>query len=383
MCEGGELFDRIIEKGNLNEKEARDVFKQMMRAVAYCHKKGIAHRDLKPENLMLASKADDSPVKVIDFGISKCYKSEEEIAQENLSRAGKRTRPKRKAVEMFTQIGTILYLAPEVIAGGAYDEKCDIWSAGVILYVLITGELPFGGDNDRKIQESIKKGKYSLSQKAWEKVSPECIDLVKKMLVPVQERLDSQEVLDHPWMLLEESDLNKPDFENSVNSLKSFVQASKLKMASLHYIASQLDDKEIKDLVDEFIKMDTNQDGEISFEEFKASVKKMNLKQQDDYEKMFAMIDIDGSGYINLTEFVAATMNKSVYSKQQRLYQTFKMFDKNGDGFITADEIQEVLGEDPSLKADTNLWEQIIKEADKNGDGMIDYDEFADLMVKF
>jgi calcium-dependent protein kinase len=145
MCTGGELFDRIIDRINkkklFTEKEAAIIFKQMMSAICYCHGQKICHRDLKPENLLLCNNSEDSPIKVIDFGLSKIF-----------------TDNNRK---MTTKVGTAYYVSPEVLAGD-YDEKCDIWSAGVILYILLTGEPPFNGPNDNEIYKKIIAKKYSF-----------------------------------------------------------------------------------------------------------------------------------------------------------------------------------------------------------------------------
>jgi calcium-dependent protein kinase len=145
LSTGGELFDRILDritKKNLyTEKEAASIFKQMMSAICYCHAQSICHRDLKPENLLLGSPAEDAPIKVIDFGLSKIFNSSNH--------------------KMSTKVGTAYYVSPEVLAGD-YDEKCDIWSAGVILYILLTGEPPFNGANDNEIYKKIIAKKFSF-----------------------------------------------------------------------------------------------------------------------------------------------------------------------------------------------------------------------------
>ena len=144
-CTGGELFDRIYEritKKNLyTEKEAALIFKQYMSAICHCHSLNVCHRDLKPENLLLLNESEDSHLKVIDFGLSKIFN---EVNH-----------------KMSTKVGTAYYVSPEVLCGD-YDEKCDIWSAGVILYILLTGEPPFNGTNDNEIYKRISKKKFSF-----------------------------------------------------------------------------------------------------------------------------------------------------------------------------------------------------------------------------
>ncbi len=144
-CIGGELFDRIYErisKKNLySEKEAALIFKQYMSGICHCHAQTVCHRDLKPENMLFLNISDDSPIKIIDFGLSKIYSSHNH--------------------KMSSQVGTAYYISPQVLEGN-YDEKTDIWSAGVILYILLTGEPPFNGANDNEIYRKIAKKKFSF-----------------------------------------------------------------------------------------------------------------------------------------------------------------------------------------------------------------------------
>ena len=143
-CSGGELFDRIydrISKKNLfTEKEAAIIFKQFMSAVCHCHSIKICHRDLKPENLLFLNKNFDC-LKVIDFGLSRIFTEKDH--------------------KMKTKVGTAYYVSPEILSGD-YDEKCDIWSSGVILYILLTGDPPFNGENDNVIYRKISKKKFSF-----------------------------------------------------------------------------------------------------------------------------------------------------------------------------------------------------------------------------
>lgn len=233
------------------------------------------------------------------------------------------------------------YIAPEVLTGH-YNEKCDIWSAGVMLYILLCGYPPFYGQTDPQILESVKKGKYDFNGSEWKGVSEGAKDLIRKMLVPAEERLDSAQVLDHPWMKAGQK--GEQQLNISYDKLKSFVKNNKFKQASLQYLASQMDEKDISNLVHEFNKLDADGDGEISIEEFKAAVSKLQKNSTAEIEAVFKQIDADKSGSINYTEFIAATMNQSMYLKEEKLYQAFKMFDKNNDGFISAEEIKAVLG---------------------------------------
>jgi len=141
ICKGGEVFDRILSKGRFTESEARKVFIDMIHALNYCHANGVCHRDLKPENFLYLDQSEDSHIKIIDFGLAKIFKSSD--------KDGEKT-------PMTSRVGTSYYISPEVLAGN-YDESCDIWSAGVILYILLSGYPPFNGNTDLKIIEKVKK----------------------------------------------------------------------------------------------------------------------------------------------------------------------------------------------------------------------------------
>jgi calcium-dependent protein kinase len=142
FCSGGELFDEIIAKGRFEEHEAAFIMKQLFSAIAYCHSKNVCHRDLKPENILLDAN-DKRSIKLIDFGTSQVYTDEE---------------------KMEVVIGTSYYIAPEVLAG-KYTEKCDMWSLGVILYILLSGQPPFPGENEKEIIAKVKIGKYEFRSK--------------------------------------------------------------------------------------------------------------------------------------------------------------------------------------------------------------------------
>lgn len=158
---GGELFDRIVQKSYYNEKEARDVCKILFLAIAHCHSKTVAHRDLKPENLLLASESDDSNLKIADFGFSKKC-------------------PTRRCLK--TQCGTPGYVAPEILEGDSYDTQADMWSLGVIVYILLGGYPPFIEQNQRDLFKKIRKGEYEFHDEYWNQISSDAKDLISSLL---------------------------------------------------------------------------------------------------------------------------------------------------------------------------------------------------------
>jgi calcium-dependent protein kinase len=360
-CTGGELFDRIIDRINnknlFTEKEAAEIFKQMMSAINYCHSQGICHRDLKPENLLFLNTSDDSPLKVIDFGLSKIFSQDDH--------------------KMDTKVGTAYYVSPEVLKGD-YDEKCDVWSSGVILYIILTGDPPFNGANDNEIYRKIQQKKFSFPSPQWDKISDDVKDLIKKMLSDPADRLTAGQVLQHTWVVNQAPNSQDVVLSLSTDSLKNYKNANKLKRAVLTFIASRLKDEDIKQLKDIFNTLDKNKDGTLTLEEIKEGVSLLKDNTLN-VEEIFSSIDTDGSGVINYTEFLAATIDQKVYLKEERLYEAFKAFDKDGSGKISVDEIKTILKGDEN---ENKKFEELVKTFDTNGDGEIDYNEFIVMMSK-
>jgi len=212
LMEGGELFDRIVQKTFYNEKEARDLVMILLDAIFYCHEQGIVHRDLKPENLLLKSKEDDSTIKIADFGFAK------EISEH----AG-----------LSTQCGTPGYVAPEILEGKEYGTEVDMWSIGVITYILLGGYPPFYDEKQANLYRKIKKGEYEFDPEYWDAVSSDAKDLISKMLVvnPAK-RLTAAQALRHPWFLGSEHDLVSRNLERNLKELRKYNARRKLRAAA-------------------------------------------------------------------------------------------------------------------------------------------------------
>ncbi|TMW62512.1 hypothetical protein Poli38472_005130 [Pythium oligandrum] len=181
FMEGGELFDRIVEKSYYSEREARDLVKLLLESIKYCHDANIVHRDLKPENLLLTSKDDDASIKLADFGFAK------KIEFDNQG--------------LVTACGTPGYVAPEILEGHPYGKAVDIWSIGVITYILLCGYPPFHDDNHNALFKKIKRGKFQFDSPYWDHVSDDAKDLINHMLVVnPADRWSATQLLEHKWV---------------------------------------------------------------------------------------------------------------------------------------------------------------------------------------
>lgn len=187
LVTGGELFDRIVEKGSYSEKDAADLIKQVLSAVAYMHEEGVVHRDLKPENLLYYSPEVDSKIMISDFGLSKMEESG----------------------VMATACGTPGYVAPEVLAQKPYGKAVDVWSIGVISYILLCGYPPFYDENDANLFAQILKGEFEFDSPYWDDISEEAKDFIRSLMcVNVDNRLTCHTALEHCWITGKQSERN-------------------------------------------------------------------------------------------------------------------------------------------------------------------------------
>jgi len=364
LCSGGELFDKVIAAGHFGEADAAIVMQQMLRAVRYMHENKIAHRDLKPENFLFQSKdpIKDNVLKLIDFGLS-CQFEE-----------GK---------PMSTRAGTPYYVAPQVLAG-KYDQQCDTWSCGVIMYILLCGYPPFYGQSDQEVLAKVKKGHMTFPSCDWNHISNDAKDLIRSLVrVNPTERFTGEQALAHTWIREKAPRANSvPLQENFVNRLRVFRSQSKFAKAALHVIATQLKETQIKSLRETFTALDDNNDGLLSMTELKDGLSRAGLDVLPaDLQDIMDGIDADGSGVIDYTEFLAATLEKRQYVQDDVCWAAFRVFDVNGDGKISPEELRAVLssGEVDNV-VDRHTIPEILEQVDKNGDGAIDFEEFMSML---
>jgi serine/threonine protein kinase len=211
LMSGGDLFDRIGKKKSYSEADARDLAIKMLKAMAYCHSHSIAHCDMKPKNLLLMSEDNDSYIKLADFGFAaRCHI------------------PK----SLTKQCGTPFFVSPEILMRQPYDQQSDMWSVGCIIFLLLSGNLPFMGRSQKELFRKIVSGKFEFDEDDWCDVSNDAKDLVQKLLVlDPDERLTSSQALKHKWMKVDEGRLSKMALQGTSQRLKTFNARMKLRSA--------------------------------------------------------------------------------------------------------------------------------------------------------
>ena len=367
-CNGGELFTKIQDRAEkdqaFTEKEAAVIFKQLMSAVSYCHSQGICHRDLKPENIIFANKNEDSPIKIIDFGLSKIFGELKPLMKGN----------KFEKNIMSARVGTAYYMSPEVLQGN-YDSKCDIWSCGVILYILLCGYPPFDGETEHEIFKAIVRRKFSFPEDEWKGISDDAKDLIKHMICEADKRYNADNVLNHPWVEKCAPNSKESLTHFNVNSLKNYRNLYKLTKYALGFIASRIGEGDIGQLRTVFEEMDTNKDGTLTINEIKEGINKMPKMtelEEEEKENIINSLDTDKSQKIEYNEFIAACMEQKAYLRDENLLEAFMMLDFDGSGQISKSDIKNAL----NGEFDNETLEKLIQEFDLNGDGEIDYKEF-------
>uniref|UniRef100_A0A0D6R1X9 non-specific serine/threonine protein kinase n=1 Tax=Araucaria cunninghamii TaxID=56994 RepID=A0A0D6R1X9_ARACU len=357
LCEGGELFDRIVARGHYTERAAAAVTRTIVEVVQMCHKHGVMHRDLKPENFLFANNKENSALKAIDFGLSVFFKPGERFSE---------------------IVGSPYYMAPEVLKRN-YGPEVDVWSAGVILYILLCGVPPFWAETEQGVAQAILRGVIDFKRDPWPKVSEQAKSLVRQMLEPDPKlRLTAQQVLDHSWLLNAKKAPNVPLGDVVRSRLKQFSVMNRFKKKALRVIAEHLSVEEVEGIRDMFKTMDTDNNGAVSFEELKAGLQKVG-SQLTEQEVHLLMETADKNGMLDFEEFVAVSVHFQRMDNDEHLRKAFTFFDKNGTGYIEIDELKQALAYDNG-ENDAEVLNDIVREVDTDKDGRISYEEFVAMM---
>ena len=337
------LFDFIQSLQHLNESLVCKIIMQILSAVDYCHSKKVIHRDLNPK-LIFVTNLETFHVKISEFGSSAFIDPENHLAGKSF--------PK-------------MYTAPEVFSN-YYNEKCDLWSVGMILFLFLTGQLP----------TSLPLNLSSLASR----VSEPALDLLTKLLnEDFKTRISAAEALNHPWIKNAQSQ-NSADIDGALKMLKNFSKYSEAQDAVRDFVASQIISyNDSQYFIDNFQKLDSNNDGKITKEELMEHYSKTMSEKEAKavVDKIFEVADRNKNGSIEFGEFIRGSMKKSSLLSIDHVEKAFKLLDKDNNQNLSIEELQYLLGD----TADKAI-RQLIHEADQNGDGQISFEEFLRLLKK-
>ncbi len=375
-CPYGELFAEITKVNRFDEGQAAFILHQILMAISYCHSKNVIHRDLKPENIMIVNRQKNGvlQVKIIDFGTAKLFE---------------------RGQTQNKYVGSSYYMAPEVIKR-KYDEKCDIWSCGVILYILLTGKPPFDGVDDDEIIESVKDGVYDTESFPYNSLSNEAKDLIDRLLTyDPNDRITVEEALEHPWFKTAEfkkkNEVNKIHLslaKELIDNMAQYDSSNKLRCAVIAYLVhNNTNLEQCNEASKLFLSIDKDKNGTIEKEELIEGFEKYwNLKGNDIKDKVdiiFKNIDTDHNGYIEYEEFIRAAVNPKIFISRNYLKFAFSYFDKDGSGDISFNEVKERFMQNQE-NTNNELIEKLLKQnfdqIDINKDGTLSFDEFCHMM---
>jgi len=348
--EGGELFDRVTECTRYSEQDAAEATRQMLLALNYLHCHGIVHRDLKLENFLYDTRHGNH-LMLIDFGFSKVWDPN---------------------IKMHHSCGTLAYVAPEVLQKN-YTKQCDLWSLGVIAFILLCGYMPFSGSEEVQ-KTNILAGKYTLKKDRWSTVSKEALSFVQGLLeVNPRKRFSADVALEHPWIHKRHEMAGVEIDRGIVDGLRQFGQASKFRRCCMELMAWSLSNEERAPVREYFVSMDKSNQGTILLSEFKHVLMDKFHVPEDETLAAFEALDTNHDATIHYTDFLAAMVSTRVVMHDDLLKAAFRRFDTDSSGFITAANLRQVVG-DHFGGAEP---ETLLSEADFLKDNRISYAEFV------
>ena len=372
-CKKGELFEYI--NNIYSERQLAVLFYQVFSGLCYLHEKKILHRDLKLENLMISEIEKDIEtgeeyfwIKIIDFGTAKIFER------------------KKKEKEI---IGSSYYIAPEVLKKN-YNEKCDTWSVGVILYMTLTGIPPFDGETDEDIIHRIKIGKYSKNNKRFLEHSSEVKDLVSSLLeIDTEKRLSAKEALQHPWFKKYGGrnlfcNFKREEIMPYIDNLFQYKYNSKLQELVIAFLVHNLSLSEETIIILKMFRF-FNKAGDCKLTKSEFTLGLYGYKNKEDVDEMadiiFQRLDGDNNGYIEYEEFLRACLDKTKLMTRENLKYAFKFLDKDNTRTLNVNNILNAFVTKPNKEIEA-IFMITLNEVDKDGDGIIRFSEFVELMTK-
>ncbi|KAJ4847043.1 CDPK- kinase 5 [Turnera subulata] len=360
LCEGGELLDRILSRGGkYTEDDAKAVMIQILNVVSFCHLQGVVHRDLKPENFLFTSKEENSQLKAIDFGLSDFVKPDERLND---------------------IVGSAYYVAPEVLHR-SYGTEADVWSIGVIAYILLCGSRPFWARTESGIFRAVLKADPSFDEAPWPSLSPEARDFVKRLLnKDPRKRLTAAQALCHPW-IKNSNDIKVPLDILIFKLMKAYMRSSSLRKAALKALSKTLTVDELFYLREQFALLEPNKTGTISLENIKAALMKSATDAMKESRIPDFLASLNALQYrrMDFEEFCAAALSVHQLEALDRWEQharcAYELFDKDGNRAIMIEELASELGLSPSVPVHAVLHDWI-----RHTDGKLSFLGFVKLL---
>lgn len=378
-CEGGELYHRLEEKIVFSDAEAAIASRQMLRAIGYLHAHQVVHRDVKLENFLFDKPGDlsaGSQLKLIDFGFAKIWD---------------------ESTMMTASCGSVNYVSPDVLSHKGYTNKCDMWSIGVVVWMMLVGYPPFHGD-EQGIMRSIKAGALDWRhQSRWGNVRDEAVDFVKSLLVVNPDcRPDAAEALRHPWLARGGGKDGQVVLlgRGVLRSLESYSKAPKVSQVALQLLVQELDPDELQELRDLFVALNKSNSGSISIRELKDAIRgvdesaseagsptsapmpqRIRPETSDLLDEVLSAMNKSGTERIYFSEFLAATLAPSAI-QEEKLRAVFRRFDVQDSGVISVASLRALFGD----AAGGYEAEQLISKVDSTGKGELDFESFRQVL---
>ncbi|XP_022930598.1 CDPK-related kinase 1-like isoform X2 [Cucurbita moschata] len=360
LCEGGELLDRILSRGGkYSEEDAKIIMVQILSVVAYCHLQGVVHRDLKPENFLFTSKEERSTLKAIDFGLSDYVKPDERLND---------------------IVGSAYYVAPEVLHR-SYGTEADMWSIGVIAYILLCGSRPFWARTESGIFRAVLKADPNFEESPWPSLSSDAIDFVKRLLnKDYRKRLTAAQALCHPW-LADHQDIKIPLDTITYKLVRAYICSSSLRKSALGAVAKTLSSVQLGYLEKQFTVLGPNKNGFISMQNFKTALIKNSTDAMKDsrvveYGNMVSSIQYRK---LDFEEFCAAAISiyqlEGMENWEQHARHAYDLFDKDGNRPIMIEELASELGLSPSVPVHV-----VVQDWIRHSDGKLSFLGFVRLV---
>ncbi|KAI3665719.1 hypothetical protein L6452_44349 [Arctium lappa] len=360
LCEGGELLDRILSRGGkYTEDDAKVVLIQILNVVAFCHLQGVVHRDLKPENFLFTSKDENSQLKAIDFGLSDFVKPDERLND---------------------IVGSAYYVAPEVLHR-SYSTEADVWSIGVIAYILLCGSRPFWARTESGIFRAVLKAHPSFDEVPWPTLSSDAKDFVKRLLnKDPRKRMTAAQALGHPW-IRNTTEVKVPLDVSILRHMKVYMRSSALRKAALRALVKTLTTDELFYLKEQFSLLEPTKNGSISMENFKMALMKHSTDAMKESRVHDFLTSLNALQYrrMELDEFCAAAISVHQLEALDRWEQharcAYEIFDKDGNRTIMIEELASELGLGPSVSVHSVLHDWI-----RHTDGKLSFLGFVKLL---